>query len=432
MRFILSLILLLFLISLSCNSPTEPNGRFSLTLSDVSCTEAWLSLSAGSLALPVNIVVNKNGNNFFSFTLTSKDTTLYDSTLSPNQTYTYQAVYGSNKSETVTAKTMDTTSSNFTWQTFTFGGNAGSCEFYDCAIVNDTLAYAVGAIYLEDSTGKPDPLPYNFATWNGKNWSLQKIYFSFPILYPGSIGDTLGITSAKSIFVFSDKDIWLAAGTVQHWDGKQWIQFQGDYAGFSNKIWGATTSNMYFVGNNGTIIHNSNGTWQKIESGTSLNFYSLWGSINYQTNQQEILAVGSDVGTAKGSVIMKINNQNASPVSTKGILGNITTIWFIQNRAYYIGSGGLYYKHRLTDSLWQSLTGISQYAVTSIYGNDVNDVFFTSSGGDIVHFNGVNFKSYYNEIGMPQIVYGSVKSNGNILIAVGFLGARAVITIGTR
>jgi|GEM_PF-6284198 len=62
MKFILSLILSLFLISLSCNSTTEPNGGLSITLSDVSCTEAWIYLSVGSFTLPANIVINKNGN----------------------------------------------------------------------------------------------------------------------------------------------------------------------------------------------------------------------------------------------------------------------------------------------------------------------------------------------------------------------------------
>ena len=52
--------------------------------------------------------------------------------------------------------------------------------------------------------------------------------------------------------------------------------------------------------------------------------------------------------------------------------------------------------------------------------------------GEIVHFNGVNFRSFYNQIGMPQIVFSSIKSKGNLVIAVGFIGARAVITIGKR
>ena len=42
--------------------------------------------------------------------------------------------------------TLDTTSHDFSWKTFTFGGGGGSV-LNDVAIVNDTLAYAVGEIY---------------------------------------------------------------------------------------------------------------------------------------------------------------------------------------------------------------------------------------------------------------------------------------------
>ena len=51
----------------------------------------------------------------------------------------------------------DTTSHNFTFTQYDLGGNAGSSGFKDAAIVNDTLAYAVGEIYTTDSTGRPDP-----------------------------------------------------------------------------------------------------------------------------------------------------------------------------------------------------------------------------------------------------------------------------------
>jgi hypothetical protein len=299
------------------------------------------------------------------------------------------------------------------------------------------LAYAVGEIYLNDSTGKPDPYPYCLAKWNGKTWSLKKLYYKDKD-YQGNEFTSV-LSNIRGIFAFSSADIWLAAGSVFHWNGTDSItEFSyriltpsGLLPGI-NKLWGNSNNSIYGVGNSGSIVHYSKGSWQKIESGTSLNFYGLFGSIANQSNEPEILAVGSDVGTAKGSVIIKINNQNTSSISTQTITGNITTIWFIQNRAYYLGSGLLYYKHNLTDPSWRYITGITQYAVTSIYGNGVNDVFITSSRGEIVHFNGANFNSYYDQIQMPQIIFGSIKSRSNLVIAIGSIGARAVIAMGKR
>src|SRR5208283_5579955 len=68
---------------------------------------------------------------------------------------------------------FDTTSHIFAWQTFTFGGGGGS-ELTDVAIINDTLVYAVGEIYLPDS---PAGQPYNFEVWDGKTWTLSRIMF---------------------------------------------------------------------------------------------------------------------------------------------------------------------------------------------------------------------------------------------------------------
>jgi len=61
---------------------------------------------------------------------------------------------------------QDTTSHNFTFQTFTFGEHSSSV-LYDVAIVNDSSIWAVGEIYLNDSLGQPDPIAYNSTHWDG-------------------------------------------------------------------------------------------------------------------------------------------------------------------------------------------------------------------------------------------------------------------------
>jgi len=47
---------------------------------------------------------------------------------------------------------MDTTSHNFTWQTWTFGEHSSS-RLYDVAIINENNIWAVGEIYMKDSLG---------------------------------------------------------------------------------------------------------------------------------------------------------------------------------------------------------------------------------------------------------------------------------------
>ena len=79
------------------------------------------------------------------------------------------------QSEAVTVTTMDTTSHNFTWQTFTFGGQGGSSTLFDVAIINENDIWAVGEMYVYDSTGAP--VLYNAVHWDGSKWELKRIKY---------------------------------------------------------------------------------------------------------------------------------------------------------------------------------------------------------------------------------------------------------------
>ncbi|HSP88928.1 MAG TPA: hypothetical protein VLN45_12405, partial [Ignavibacteriaceae bacterium] len=133
--------------------PIEPKVIF-LKLVDVSCTEAFITITANDTLLPVNITLNKDDATLYNFTLTTTDTTVIDITLAPNKTYVYQAAAVVNgvtkKSDTLQVQTLTITSDNYTWQKFTFGVGASSI-FNDVAIIGENNIYVVGEIYLNDS-----------------------------------------------------------------------------------------------------------------------------------------------------------------------------------------------------------------------------------------------------------------------------------------
>jgi hypothetical protein len=89
------------------------------------------------------------------------------------------------------APSVDTTSHNFTWQLELLGNGAGSGYFYDVTIINDTLAYAVGRFFMKDSLGKDDPMDYNLARWNGRAWSVGRVYYGSSPLY-GEVNAVFG------------------------------------------------------------------------------------------------------------------------------------------------------------------------------------------------------------------------------------------------
>ncbi len=102
-----------------------PDGALGLTLEDVSCTEAWITLTTGNLPSTSFIKITKNSNLLETIDVNSTKTLLYYDSLKPNTTYEFQA-FSSLRGEDVIGNklqvtTLDTTSHNFTWQTFTFG-----------------------------------------------------------------------------------------------------------------------------------------------------------------------------------------------------------------------------------------------------------------------------------------------------------------------
>jgi len=80
----------------------------------------------------------------------------------------------------------------------------------------------------------------------------------------------------------------------------------------------------------------------------------------------------------------------------------LSSVWFRPNRKYYAVGSGIYQKYNLTDAVWKddSLGRITNYHVNKIRANDINDVFVVGAFGEVLHFNGVRWKSYLSELGV--------------------------------
>ena len=274
----------------SCNKnpiPPEQQPQLNLTLEDVSCTEAWLKLTTANNSFPAAVELLKDNIHSETINLTSADTILYIDSLLPNKTYNFTSLIhtpdGAIKNS-IPVTTMDTTSHNFTFQTWTFGGQAGSCTLYDVAIINSPAdeagendIWAVGEIYLLDSLGQPDPNAYNAIHWDGLGWELSRIKTNAcgGVEYP----------PIKAIFAFSSNDILFAHidGSISHYDGMKFVNdctLITQLNGSSNKIWGVDSNDFYVVSGNGFIAHYQYGHWSRIESGTDVDLKDIYGSSN--------------------------------------------------------------------------------------------------------------------------------------------------------
>jgi photosystem II stability/assembly factor-like uncharacterized protein len=56
-----------------------------------------------------------------------------------------------------------------------------------------------------------------------------------------------------------------------------------------NGVWGSSSSDVFVVGDGGTILHYDGSAWSAMNSGTEESFNGVWGS-----SSSDVFAVGSD------------------------------------------------------------------------------------------------------------------------------------------
>jgi hypothetical protein len=319
---------------------------------------------------------------------------------------------------------MDTTSHNFTWQSWEFGGDCGSSSLYDVAIIDENNIWAVGEIYMRDSLGNCDPNRYNAVIWNGNNWNIIRIPYNYqgmPFYHP-----------IQSVYAFGPNDIWFCGNGVVHWDGNSFNPISipsnvwGPYQ--MNKLWGSSSSDLYVVGNNGNIAHWDGMKWTKIESGTSTDINDIWG-IKYSTSNSSL-------------VLCTVSNRdNLGEYKLLSIFGNITKeyfslpytrlygVWFNSSRSIYIvGDGAFVYKNNFLRTIDLG----TNYFLTRVKGNGLNDIYISSSDAKIYHYNGLDWKEQNNYI-LGKYEGMDVKGNTIALVGYNIEGVvidKAIITIG--
>ncbi|NOX67178.1 MAG: hypothetical protein GXO85_15610, partial [Chlorobi bacterium] len=335
----------------SCNTTEPPpsNQKLTLTAEDASCTEAWLNLKTDNISLPTEIVLKQNDSTIITANINSSDTTLYIENLLPSQTYTFQTIIpaqqnGGQASNKVSITTMDTTSHNFTWETFTFGGGSSSSHLSDVTIINENSIWAVGEIHTEetdqfDSNGVWIK-PYNAVHWDGKNWELKRVFIN-GYFYP-----------LYSIYAFDENDIWFANLSLIHWNGKDYKFYttpplNSTGTGWNiNSIWGKSSKDFYVVGNGGSIAHYNGNSWRKIESSTKAILSDIYGINNdiYVAGGSNIAYTGILLKENKEgfSVIKEGTSQYVDTIFTPYFVGSLSSVWLSPTGTLYFGGQALY------------------------------------------------------------------------------------------
>ncbi len=310
------------------------------------------------------------------------------------------------------------------YQTIPSGNNS---VLNNVAIINDTLIYAVGAIYLKDTNGVVEDEPYNLVIWDGYTLKYKKVLFH-------DYGSTrLFSGELKAISAISEDNIYVSSvASLLHWDGDTWTEkaFFAEsipFFGQVNNIYAVDESNIYCVGNNGSIYHVNKDSWEILESGTNLPINDISGTKNRYSQQRDIVAVASNQINNQGQKILKISGKSVNILPSSGLPWELSSGWCASNSTYYSVGNGIYRLQR--DSLYWERALISINYYTRVRGLNENDVFIVGTNMRVLHFNGETWQGYSEN---NSVVFRGLDVSSRMVTAVGRHIASGFIAIGYR
>ena len=453
---VILLFLTIFLIN-SCDTnepPPPPDGEkptLELKLEDASCTEAWIELTTTNLQLPATIELkqfNPTGDTLSQILyLNTQDSVLYIDSLMPQQTYQYKAssIEYQISSNELSVITMDTTSHDFTFETFTFGGTAGSSTLYDVAIIDENNIWAVGEIYVAD-TSQNGYTMYNVVHWDGNQWELKRIpYYDY--------GGYLVYGPLQTVFAFAENDVWFCSyANLLQYNGSDFISraffmTNINFDGQVIKMWGYDDDNIYCVGRNGAIYHYHGNGWTQIESGTDISLGDI-----FSNDSNDIFISGADNVNVRGIILKNSGTNSFNTLITSEVIsenelfdklyGSLSSVWVDEKNTVYTGGNILFrYKFNQWDyvrSMPENYIGGNPNVyyrgfIHSIRGNSSIDYWVVGDRNTVRHFNGISWK----QIGYPYDpgsfrIWRSVSVKDNLCVIVGNNSGAASVMIIRR
>jgi len=315
---------------------------------------------------------------------------------------------------------LDTTSHDFVWKVDTFG-SSGSSTLYDVTIL-DSLIYSVGEIYLQDSSGKPDPLPYNFVCGSSDALLSKRV----TVAYNGNVIAPV----LEGVFAFSPTDLWVVGSLPIHGNGVAWTVHDVRALTSSNlslsKVWGTSSSNLFCVGLGGSIAHYDGSTWRKVEGSTTTAINDVYGMSVGTTGAEIIYCAVSDFFQPKDRKILTIS-VNLSVDSIAWTPGkDVVSVWSVKDGPIYACGDGLYQND---GAGWKQIDFGANIYCNRMRGSSSNNVFVVGDFGLIAHYNGNSWAVFYP---IRDAILTSVAVTSDLVVAVGTLNGNGVVITGHR
>jgi hypothetical protein len=245
--------------------------------------------------------------------------------------------------------------------------------------------------------------------------------------------------SIKAIWALSQDNILLTnGGSIVTYDGinaSMDCRMNSLLVGAINKIYAVGPGDIYAAGNSGTIVHYTNGSWQKLESGTTIDLRDITADISGRS----VWVCGYSNDMSK-SALLTYNGQSWRTVWTREggstvPYGDLVSSVAVVGRFLFVTSNFGVFRRSVTETSTdaQQLVSLPSFPYR-IRGSNANDLFVVGDYTRVWHYNGLTWKML-NSGASTRPLYGlAVKANFVVAVGADYstIPARAVIYAGRR
>ncbi|MCP4107814.1 MAG: hypothetical protein GY749_20105 [Desulfobacteraceae bacterium] len=231
---------------------------------------------------------------------------------------------------------------------------------------------------------------------------------------PGSLPkmETNTNNNLRDIWGNSGTDIFAVGekGTILHYDGSTWTAMASNSYNYLRSVWGRSGNNVFAVGENGTILHYNGTDWTRMTSTTSDDLEGVWGS-----SGNDVFAVSK-----QGSIFhYNGNTWTQMPQST---LCPLYDIWGTPSDNVFAAGGtwNSFVILRYNGSAWAQMPVSTSDVPYSLWGTSENNVFAVGNSGAILHYGGREWQKM--ETVSSDYLRSVWGTSGNNVFAVGVNG----------
>jgi hypothetical protein len=276
-------------------------------------------------------------------------------------------------------------------------------ESYDteqCKVGTGTATTPLGSPYRFEVTASmktvsprvcPPPPPPKTCAPNLFCWSNP--------LPQGNTFQALWATSASDVWAVGD------AGTIHHYDGAKWTAQASGTTESLFGVWAASANEAYAVGTAGKVLRYDGTKWSSEVSSTTRRLSGIWGS-------------GSDAwAVGEGGTIIRRSGGTWS-AQTSGVATNLNGVWGRSpTEIYTVGDAGVIRKFDGTS--WTMMTSSTAMNLAGIWG-DANTAIAVGQNGVVLGLAGTTWSAQSS--GSTEQLSGVFSPSAGQYIAVGSNG----------